>query len=132
MLGLPKLVELRNQDGEKILSQGCLEITLRGRCVAGNSAQFVTRTRAEVHVAVAAFDGAVDAKVLADRLAVRVVESHTGLAVRVALDTIAEVAAFAQFGSDLDAATQSLLNRGARLTELPRGTPCSSQTTVSI
>jgi F-type H+-transporting ATPase subunit alpha len=29
-----------------------------------------------------------------------------------------EVAAFAQFGSDLDAATQFLLNRGARLTEL--------------
>jgi proton translocating ATP synthase F1 alpha subunit len=29
-----------------------------------------------------------------------------------------EVAAFAQFGSDLDAATQYLLNRGARLTEM--------------
>jgi len=29
-----------------------------------------------------------------------------------------EMAAFAQFGSDLDAATQQLLNRGARLTEL--------------
>jgi len=29
-----------------------------------------------------------------------------------------EVAAFAQFGSDLDAATQALLNRGARLTEV--------------
>ncbi|KAG6456217.1 hypothetical protein O3G_MSEX009582 [Manduca sexta] len=29
-----------------------------------------------------------------------------------------EVAAFAQFGSDLDAATQQLLNRGMRLTEL--------------
>ena len=29
-----------------------------------------------------------------------------------------EVAAFAQFGSDLDAATQQLLNRGVRLTEL--------------
>jgi F-type H+-transporting ATPase subunit alpha len=29
-----------------------------------------------------------------------------------------EVAAFAQFGSDLDASTQYLLNRGARLTEL--------------
>ncbi len=29
-----------------------------------------------------------------------------------------EVAAFAQFGSDLDAATQYLLNRGARLTEI--------------
>ena len=28
------------------------------------------------------------------------------------------MAAFAQFGSDLDAATQRLLNRGARLTEL--------------
>ena len=31
---------------------------------------------------------------------------------------INEAAAFAQFGSDLDAATQSLLNRGVRLTEL--------------
>ncbi|MEM9289756.1 MAG: F0F1 ATP synthase subunit alpha, partial [Pseudomonadota bacterium] len=29
-----------------------------------------------------------------------------------------EMAAFAQFGSDLDAATQKLLNRGQRLTEL--------------
>ena len=29
-----------------------------------------------------------------------------------------EMAAFAQFGSDLDATTQHLLNRGARLTEL--------------
>merc|ERR1711935_590027 len=29
-----------------------------------------------------------------------------------------EVQAFAQFGSDLDAATQQLLNRGVRLTEL--------------
>jgi F-type H+-transporting ATPase subunit alpha len=29
-----------------------------------------------------------------------------------------EMAAFAQFGSDLDAGTQRLLNRGARLTEL--------------
>ena len=29
-----------------------------------------------------------------------------------------EMAAFAQFGSDLDASTQALLNRGARLTEL--------------
>ena len=29
-----------------------------------------------------------------------------------------EVAAFAQFGSDLDASTQCLLNRGERLTEM--------------
>ncbi|KAH3839488.1 hypothetical protein DPMN_112919 [Dreissena polymorpha] len=29
-----------------------------------------------------------------------------------------EVAAFAQFGSDLDQSTQNLLNRGVRLTEL--------------
>ena len=28
------------------------------------------------------------------------------------------MAAFAQFGSDLDASTQKLLNRGAKLTEL--------------
>jgi F-type H+-transporting ATPase subunit alpha len=37
-----------------------------------------------------------------------------------------EIAAFAQFGSDLDASTQRLLNRGARLTELlkqPQYTP---------
>src|SRR5213079_2826596 len=37
-----------------------------------------------------------------------------------------EMAAFAQFGSDLDVATQRLLNRGARLTELlkqPQYTP---------
>lgn len=33
-------------------------------------------------------------------------------------DRYREVAAFAQFGSDLDASTQHLLNRGARLTEL--------------
>ena len=31
-----------------------------------------------------------------------------------------EVAALAQFGSDLDAATQALPNRGARLTEVPK------------
>lgn len=29
-----------------------------------------------------------------------------------------EVAAFAQFGSDMDASTQQLLSRGTRLTEL--------------
>ena len=29
-----------------------------------------------------------------------------------------EVAEFAQFGSDLDASTQALLNKGVRLTEL--------------
>ena len=29
-----------------------------------------------------------------------------------------EVAAFAQFGSDMDASTQALINRGIRLTEL--------------
>ena len=32
--------------------------------------------------------------------------------------TLSQVAAFAQFGSDLDAATQQLLSRGVRLTEL--------------
>ena len=31
-----------------------------------------------------------------------------------------EVAAFAQFGLDLDAATEYLLNRGARLTEMQK------------
>src|SRR3546814_19629601 len=34
-----------------------------------------------------------------------------------------EMAAFAQFGSDLDAATQKLLNRGARLADLPKQAP---------
>uniref|UniRef100_A0A8B9CXY6 ATP synthase subunit alpha n=1 Tax=Anser brachyrhynchus TaxID=132585 RepID=A0A8B9CXY6_9AVES len=37
---------------------------------------------------------------------------------KVELAQYREVAAFAQFGSDLDAATQQLLNRGVRLTEL--------------
>ncbi|MFQ5784672.1 MAG: F0F1 ATP synthase subunit alpha [Alphaproteobacteria bacterium] len=44
-----------------------------------------------------------------------------------------EMAAFAQFGSDLDAATQRLLNRGARLTELlkqPQYTPLSVEEQV--
>ncbi|KAL0297879.1 UNVERIFIED_CONTAM: ATP synthase subunit alpha, mitochondrial [Sesamum angustifolium] len=43
-----------------------------------------------------------------------------------------EVAAFAQFGSDLDAATQALLNRGARLTEIlkqPQYTPLTIEKT---
>jgi len=47
-----------------------------------------------------------------------------------------EMAAFAQFGSDLDAATQKLLNRGARLTELlkqPQFSPLPfEEQTVSI
>ena len=33
-------------------------------------------------------------------------------------DRYREMAAFAQFGSDLDASTQQLLNRGSKLTEL--------------
>ncbi|KAJ2060180.1 Alpha subunit of the F1 sector of mitochondrial F1F0 ATP synthase [Coemansia sp. S146] len=46
-----------------------------------------------------------------------------------------EVAAFAQFGSDLDASTQFLLNRGARLTEMlkqPQYTPLSVEDQVTI
>ncbi|RWV94797.1 hypothetical protein BHE74_00001573 [Ensete ventricosum] len=41
-----------------------------------------------------------------------------------------EVAAFAQFGSDLDAATQALLNRGARLTEILGGNRAKSPSGV--
>ena len=36
-----------------------------------------------------------------------------------------EMAAFAQFGSDLDASTQQLLNRGSKLTELLKQNPQS-------
>ncbi|KTF68161.1 F0F1 ATP synthase subunit alpha [Sphingomonas sp. HT-1] len=47
-----------------------------------------------------------------------------------------EMAAFAQFGSDLDASTQKLLNRGARLTELlkqPQFSPLPfEEQTISI
>ena len=46
-----------------------------------------------------------------------------------------EMAAFAQFGSDLDAATQRLLNRGARLTELlkqPQFSPLSTAEQVAV
>jgi F-type H+-transporting ATPase subunit alpha len=38
--------------------------------------------------------------------------------IKLALAQYREMEAFAQFGSDLDAATQQLLNRGVRLTEL--------------
>src|SRR6186713_1417017 len=46
-----------------------------------------------------------------------------------------EMAAFAQFGSDLDAATQRLLNRGARLTELlkqPQFSPLKMEEQVAV
>lgn len=46
-----------------------------------------------------------------------------------------EMAAFAQFGSDLDPATQKLLNRGARLTELlkqPQYAPLTSAEQVIV
>ena len=46
-----------------------------------------------------------------------------------------EMAAFAQFGSDLDAATQNLLNRGQRLTELlkqPQFSPLSMEEQVCV
>ena len=46
-----------------------------------------------------------------------------------------EMAAFAQFGSDLDASTQQLLNRGARLTELlkqPQFSPLKTEEQVAV
>ena len=46
-----------------------------------------------------------------------------------------EMAAFAQFGSDLDASTQRLLNRGARLTELlkqPQFSPLKMEEQVCV
>ena len=45
------------------------------------------------------------------------------------------MAAFAQFGSDLDASTQRLLNRGARLTELlkqPQYSPLTNAEQVIV
>jgi F-type H+-transporting ATPase subunit alpha len=45
------------------------------------------------------------------------------------------MAAFAQFGSDLDAATQQLLNRGQRLTELlkqPQFSPLAMEEQVCV
>ena len=46
-----------------------------------------------------------------------------------------ELAAFAQFGSDLDAATQAVLNRGERLTELmkqPQYSPLQVEEQVCV
>jgi F-type H+-transporting ATPase subunit alpha len=46
-----------------------------------------------------------------------------------------EMAAFAQFGSDLDASTQQLLNRGARLVELlkqPQFSPLKTEEQVAV
>jgi F-type H+-transporting ATPase subunit alpha len=55
--------------------------------------------------------------------------------VKLELAQYREMAAFAQFGSDLDAATQQLLNRGARLTELmkqPQYAPLTSSEIVCV
>ena len=52
--------------------------------------------------------------------------------VKLELAQYREMAAFAQFGSDLDAATQKLLNRGARLTELMKQGQYSPMTNAEI
>ena len=52
--------------------------------------------------------------------------------VKLSLAQYREMAAFAQFGSDLDAATQQLLNRGARLTELMKQPQYSPLTNAEI
>ncbi len=52
--------------------------------------------------------------------------------VKLELAQYREMAAFAQFGSDLDAATQRLLNRGARLTELMKQPQYSPLTNAEI
>ena len=55
--------------------------------------------------------------------------------VKLSLAQYREMAAFAQFGSDLDASTQRLLNRGARLTELmkqPQYSPLTNAEIVTV
>ena len=55
--------------------------------------------------------------------------------VKLSLAQYREMAAFAQFGSDLDAATQRLLSRGARLTELmkqPQYSPLNNAEIVCV
>jgi F-type H+-transporting ATPase subunit alpha len=55
--------------------------------------------------------------------------------VKLELAQYREMAAFAQFGSDLDASTQQLLNRGARLTELmkqPQYSPLTNAEIVAV
>jgi F-type H+-transporting ATPase subunit alpha len=52
--------------------------------------------------------------------------------VKLELAQYREMAAFAQFGSDLDAATQRLLNRGSRLTELMKQQQYSPLTNAEI
>jgi len=52
--------------------------------------------------------------------------------VKLELAQYREMAAFAQFGSDLDASTQRLLNRGARLTELMKQPQYSPMTNAEI
>ncbi|MFZ1468367.1 MAG: F0F1 ATP synthase subunit alpha [Paracoccaceae bacterium] len=55
--------------------------------------------------------------------------------VKLELAQYREMAAFAQFGSDLDASTQALLNRGSRLTELmkqPQYSPLSNAEIVCV
>ena len=64
-------------------------------------------------------------------------QPHRGLGaiIKGELAQYREMAAFAQFGSDLDATTQRLLNRGARLTELlkqPQFSPLKMEEQVCV
>ena len=55
--------------------------------------------------------------------------------IKLELAQFREMAAFAQFGSDLDASTQRLLNRGEKLTELlkqPQYSPMKVEEQVAI
>ena len=52
--------------------------------------------------------------------------------VKLSLAQYREMAAFAQFGSDLDASTQALLARGARLTELMKQAQYAPLTNAEI
>jgi F-type H+-transporting ATPase subunit alpha len=60
---------------------------------------------------------------------------QVGATMKLDLAQYRELAAFAQFGSDLDKATQQQLNRGQRLTELlkqPQFQPLSVEKQVAI
>jgi len=65
-------------------------------------------------VVIAIFDSNADAL---GRFCSKIMKKFAG-SLKLYLAQYREVAAFAQFGSDLDASTRFLLSRGARLTEL--------------
>ena len=107
MTGLP-IIETKANDVSAYIPTNVISIT-DGQCfLESDLFNSGVRPAINVGISVSRVGGSAQTEII----------RKLGGGIRLALAQYRELAAFAQFGSDLDAATQRLLNRGARLTEL--------------